>query len=294
MKQCLCIDVGGTSIKYGVINENKEITHYHQVETPYDGLENYLNLLVSIYKPYKYQVDGISLSLPGIIDSENGLCITGGSLTFADDLYIVSELKKGCHTEVKIMNDAKAAALAEVGWGSLSGVNDAVVLVFGTAIGGAIIKDKNIHNGKHFSAGEFSYLICGSDVSNPDDLWWGINGNAKLRSQVAELKNLDKETITGYDVFKYIEENDSEVVKVFDQFTKHIAKMIMNIQFFYDPEKIAIGGGISRQPKLLEYIQKNLDYFYSIYPYSTQHATVVNCRYFNESNLIGAYINFYQ
>jgi len=59
----------------------------------------------------------------------------------------------------------------------------------------------------------------------------------------------------------------------------------------FDPERVAIGGGISRQPLLLEYIRRNLDYFYDLNPMYFPKAEVVTCKFFNEANLIGAYEN---
>lgn len=79
---------------------------------------------------------------------------------------------------------------------------------------------------------------------------------------------------------------------VLDQFTRPIARMIMNLQFVYDPERFAIGGGISRQPKLLESIRRNLKQFYAWYPAKAPQAQVTVCRFFNEANLMGAYRNY--
>ncbi|MEY8462667.1 ROK family protein [Streptococcus merionis] len=292
-KNCLCIDVGGGSIKYAVITERKDLKYHNSVKTPYEGLETYLELLVSIYEPFVEEVDGISLAVPGIIDPIDGICLSGGNLTYADGVHLVDELEERCQTKVKIINDAKAAALAEVGWGNLNRVKDAIVLVLGTAVGGALIVDGKIHNGYHFSAGEFSYMICGDSVDSPDNLWWGINGNERLRRRVAQAKGLDKNYITGEQIFELLESGDKQIEHILNDFTAHLAKMVMNLQFMFDPEKIAIGGGISRQPKLFEYIQKQLDYLYAIYPYRVSPAKVVNCKFFNEANLIGAYLNFY-
>ncbi len=68
-------------------------------------------------------------------------------------------------------------------------------------------------------------------------------------------------------IFKWLEEGDKDIEKLLDEFTRVVARMIMNLQFIYDPERFAIGGGISRQPKLIEYIQRNLDYLYAVYPH---------------------------
>ena len=80
--------------------------------------------------------------------------------------------------------------------------------------------------------------------------------------------------------------------KLLDEFNRSIARMIMNLQFIYDPERFAVGGGISRQPLLIEGIRKNLDYLYKLYPYPVPRAEVTVCKYYNEANLLGAYSNF--
>ena len=68
-----------------------------------------------------------------------------------------------------------------------------------------------------------------------------------------------------------------------------IAHMISDLQGIYDPDRFVIGGGISRQPLLLKYIQKNLDYFYTQFKWPGQKADVATCKFFNDANLIGAY-----
>ena len=96
----------------------------------------------------------------------------GGSLTYADGLHLVKNLQDRVHIPIYIMNDAKCAALAEASWGSLSDIRDGIVIVFGTGVGGALIKDGEVHHGSKFSAGEFSYISVNSDLDNTDNLWW--------------------------------------------------------------------------------------------------------------------------
>ena len=78
------------------------------VATPYDGVEAYLNTLEGIYKQFDGQVCGIAMSVPGGIDSKNGICIFGGSLLFIDHLPLVQEMEKRCHVPVSIMNDGRS------------------------------------------------------------------------------------------------------------------------------------------------------------------------------------------
>ncbi len=293
IKKCLCIDVGGTAIKHGIIDPDVNLTDKGEVPTPYDGVEAYLDALEQIYRKAEDKVQGIAMSVPGVIDSENGICISGGNLRFIDNFNLAAELGKRVNVPVSVMNDAKSAAMAEARWGALSDCKDGIVIVLGTGIGGALIKDGKVHFGKNFAAGEFSFITMGENMDSADNTWAGCAGNPRLRTLVANAKGIeDPETITGFDVFRWAKEGDPLVLMALEQFTRGIARMIINLQVIYDPDRFVIGGGISRQPLLLDYIQKNLDYFYSQFKWPGEKADVTTCKFFNDANLIGAFSYF--
>ncbi len=292
VKKCLCIDVGGTAIKHGIIDPDVNLTDKGEVPTPYDGVEAYLDALEQIYRKAEDKVQGIAMSVPGVIDSENGICISGGNLRFIDNFNLAAELGKRVNVPVSVMNDAKSAAMAEARWGALSDCKDGIVIVLGTGIGGALIKDGKVHFGKNFAAGEFSFITMGENMDSADNTWAGCAGNPRLRTLVANAKGIeDPETITGFDVFRWAK-GDPLVLMALEQFTRGIARMIINLQVIYDPDRFVIGGGISRQPLLLDYIQKNLDYFYSQFKWPGEKADVTTCKFFNDANLIGAFSYF--
>ena len=231
------------------------------------------------------------MAVPGRINPE-GVCISAGTLKYANGLDLVGELQKRCGVPVVVMNDAKSAALAEAKWGALSDCKDGIAIVLGTAVGGAIIKDGQVHMGAHYSAGEFSYVSLGGELDDPASMWYGQNGNFRLIRMAARAKNLPEKQVSGEDVFRWVNEGDTQVCKVLDRFAAVIARMIFNLQMIYDPERFVIGGGISCQSKLLEYIQNNLDFCYEMFEGGMPKAEVTACRFFNEANLMGAYANF--
>ncbi len=290
IKKCLCIDVGGTAIKHGVIDSDLNLTHKGEVPTSFDGVDDYLDALEQIYRQTLDRVQGIAMSVPGVIDSENGICISGGNLKFIENFNLAEELGKRMKVPVSVMNDAKSAAMAEARWGALADCKDGIVIVLGTGIGGALIKDGKVHFGKSFAAGEFSFINLSESMDSMDSTWAGRAGNPRLRALVANAKGIeDPESITGFDVFRWAGEGDPLVLMALEQFTRGIAHMIINLQVIYDPDSFVIGGGISRQPLLLKYIQKNLDYFYTQFKWPGQKADVATCKFFNDANLIGAY-----
>ncbi len=286
--QYLCIDVGGGSIKYAVLDSQLNFSHKGSVPTPYEGVEAYLDTLEAIYRPLEGQVEGIAMSVPGMIDSRNGICITGGNLKYVELLPLADRMRERCGVPVSVMNDAKCAALAEGTWGSLADCQDAIVLVFGTGIGGALLKDGEVHMGKHFAAGEFSFLLMHPEFDIEEGTWAKRSGIHRLIRLACRAEGVPEEGISGVDVFQWVEEGRPGAVAALDQFTRDIAYMIMNLQIVFDPERFAIGGGISRQPVFLESIQKNLDYAYAQFPCPAPRAEITTCKYFNDANLIGA------
>jgi len=290
----LVIDIGGSFIKYAIMTQIAGFLEKGKIPTPLDSIEKLIENIGEIYDKYKDEIQGIAISIPGIIDSERGYAYTGGSLTYNDDKEIVKLTQKRCPTKISIENDGKCAALAELWQGSLKDCDDGVVIVLGTGVGGGIIKDRKLHKGKHFSAGEFSFMLTNDNFEyTVDDLWGFKNSYKNLTKPFAKLKNITNNDFDGLAFFEFVNNGDKEAIKILDQYTKGLVKQIFNLQCILDPEKIAIGGGISEQDILMEYIQKNMKEHYNKYPFnSPPRAKIVRCKFRNDSNLIGALYNF--
>lgn len=285
----LVFDVGGSAIKYSIMTEEAEFIITGKLKTPTDSFDAFRETIGSIYDEYKDDIQGIAMSMPGIIDSDNGYAYTGGFLRYNDKREIVKELQERCHCNIVIENDGKAAALAEVWKGSLKENNDGIVIILGTGVGGGIIKDRKVHRGKHFMAGEFSYIQ--SNISDPYNMngFLGVVGSAiGMVSQIAESKGLKSDELDGIQAFEYIKNNDSDAVEIIDKYTKNLAVQIYNLQCLFDPEKICIGGGISAQDILIDYIIKNVKSYYRNLNLGLPEPEVVRCKFGNDSNQIGA------
>ncbi len=284
----LVVDIGGTYIKYACMKENMEILERGKVRTPQDGREALVETIGTIYDQME-NVDGIAISMPGIIDSENGYCCMGGALRYNDDFYLKRHLYQRCPVKIHMENDAKCAAMAEATVGSLKDVEDGFVLIFGTMIGGGFIKNHTLHRGKHFSAGEVSYINTKRDeVPGVETVWGNRCGTPRLCKMYAEKKNLKAEEVDGIKVFEGVHAQEKEALECLQDYTKEIAIQIFNLQNILDPERFSIGGGISAQPIFIEYIKNNLKTLYAECPYYVPRAEVVSCKFQNDANLIGA------
>lgn len=284
----LAIDIGGTFIKYACIAQDMSMTARGRVKTPADSREQLIEAIGKIYDETS-EVDGIAISMPGIIDAKNGYCVMGGALRYNDNFHLRHSLFQRCPVKIHMENDAKCAAMAEAAIGSLKDVSDGFVLIFGTMVGGAYIKDHKLHKGKHFSAGEVSYIdTVRNGLPHKKDVWGNREGIGHLCKRFADKRALDADQVDGIMVFDAVHNGDADAIDCLQKYTREIAVQIFNIQTVLDPERFAIGGGISAQPIFIEYIRDNLKELYANCIYHVPQAEVVCCKFQNDANLIGA------
>lgn len=264
----LVLDIGGSAIKYALMTKEVEFIEKGSKPTPLDNIENFVEAVGEIYDIYKDDIEGIAISMPGVLDSDRGYTHTGGSLVYNNGKEIVKILQERCPTKITIENDGKCAALAEVWKGSLKEYEDGIVIVLGTGIGGGVVKNKKIHKGKNFFAGEFSFIATNvNDKEGMENCWASVNGSSALIDATAKVKKLNSEELDGHKVFEYANNGDEDILKVLDDFTYKLAIQIFNLQCVLDSEVVAIGGGISSQDILIEYIQKNVDKYHKTFPF---------------------------
>lgn len=301
MKNYLVFDVGGTFIKYALMDDNAVILEKDKVPTPgYEkyGKEDFYHVLDSIAEKYRLQISGIAISMPGMLDSKTGYCVTGGYLTYVCATPVAEELTKRLGIPVTIENDGKCAALAEYWKGSLRGYTNAAVVVLGTGIAGGIILNGQLYRGNRFSAGEYSYVCVEQERPNVMDSYWGMtNGAPGLNQTVAKYVGEEALHYDGIRIFKEANEGNKQVLKGLREFTDHLAVQIYNLNILLDLDIIAVGGGISQQPLLFEYLETSLKEFMkniplrSLSPYIPE-PRITNCSFYNDANLIGALYHF--
>lgn len=285
----LVFDIGGTYTKYAVMDGEANILYKNKMPTVKDTQEHFVDMLVQIYEKEGKGIEGIAISSTGFIEAEIGMMHNAGTIFCVKELPIVEELKTRCNVKVSVENDAKAAALAELWKGSLSDCSNAMVLICGTAIGGAVICDRKIIRGYHRMAGEFSYLLTDAfDAENKDKTFAGSCGVPVLLRMVEERKRLQGGSVDGKKIFSLAASGDEDILSCIYEYARRIAVQIMNMQFVFDPERIAVGGGISEQPLFLQYIREELSRLREVYPHKVPQPEICNCTFYNDANLIGA------
>ena len=284
----LVTDIGGTFIKYALMDQDMQILSRGKVPTPKNSGSELVETLGTLYE----QTDGaqgLAISLPGIIDSDRGRVLMGGALAYNHGFALGDALKERIPVPFYMENDAKCAAMAEARAGSLKDVKDGLVIILGTMIGGGIIRGGKLWRGQHFSAGEVSYISSDRETKPARDTVWGNRCSVlALCRDYAREKGLREDEVDGEKVFAGVEAGEKEAVACLERYTREIAVQLFNLQAILDPEKIAIGGGISARPALIEYIQRHIDDFYADFPYPITRAKIVRCSFQNDANLYGA------
>lgn len=289
MKTFLAIDVGGTFIKYGLVDENAAILESGRESTP-KRLVDLLHLIDGISHKYPQTV-GIAVSAPGAV-GDDGVIYGSSALPYLHGPNIKQLLKDKIKKPVYLENDANCAAYAEIWKGAAQGMTDIMVMVIGTGIGGSIIKDGILHKGAHLHGGEFGYMLLDSSRQGSNDTWSRRASTGALVRSVANTKQVPEDSLTGELIFNMAEAGDQDCILALEQFYHLLATGIYNLQYVYDPEIILIGGGISVREELITRIDDQLNHILSGIPLSRIKPRIAACHFRQHANLVGAVYGF--
>ena len=295
MNQYLVFDWGGTFLKYAVMNEATEILEKNKIKAPSSDSdkEDLFSRITPIVEQYRDRIAGIAVSMPGMLDDRTGYAKTSGALKFFLGCNVGKEMTERYGLPVSIENDGKAAALAEHWKGSLKGCRNCAVVIIGTGIGGGIILNDQLLVGKDYSAGEFSFVMVNEKRNDLDNGYWCRYGHVGLSKMLAERTGEDYHSLNGIEIFRRIRNNDPDAAEALKDFTYGYAVQIYNLSILLDLERVAVGGGLSEDPLLMDYLHDSIRRFQSELPFGPENghlpmAEVVACRYHNDANLIGA------
>jgi len=239
-------------------------------------------------------------STNGSIDNKNGVVVYSNNIKM-DNAPIAAELQKYINLPVNMENDANAAAYGEYVING-GGVDDFIFITLGTGVGGGVIINKKIYRGFNGAAGELGHTTL---VHNGEPCTCGNNGCWEAYASVTALIRQTKEKmaecpdslmhklaekegkVSGRTSFDAAKQGDQAAKEVVGQYLKYVADGIMGMVNIFQPEKLVIGGGISKEGDYLlkpvvEYVYK---YEYNKYMTKTQISIAT---LFNEAGIIGA------
>ena len=293
MKQYLCIDIDSGVFRYGIVTEELDVLDTGRVTFPIISKDELFEPLADICEQYEDDVEGVSITMPGVIDEKKGMAYSGGVFQWVRNMEYAREVSEMVNMPVAIYNDAKAAALAEIGYGSLKGIrNGFMVMILGGGIGGALVTDGHLLDGAHYAAGEFSY-IRGDYKERDGDLAMfarsnGIDGLTRCVEEETGVKNMNIIRI-----MSRIQSKDEDVLRGVNKYCDRLATYIYNIQCITDASRVVIGGNITDDPTFLKLIKEAVHRRFVNVPYlNIWEPEIVESDFHSNARMFGAVYNF--
>ncbi len=311
MKFRLGIDLGGTNIAAGVVDENYSIVRKISLPTPTksadavaDAIAKAVNIILSEEKLTLRELDGIGIGAPGIVDAEKGVIDYVCNLPM--EYYpLAAEVAKRIGAEegvVKLENDASAAALGEMLAGSGKGMKEFMLVTLGTGVGGGIISGGRLLPSFNHAGGEIGHTVI---VADGEKCACGRKGCAEAYCSASALARMGREAAVANGektlltasvteakaVFDAADLGDTVAKSVLDSYFKYVAVMLANFINIFQPEAIAIGGGVSGAgEKLMDPLNRLIfpDMIYNRNQPKSMYTKLVTATLGGDAGIIGA------
>ena len=262
MKQYLAIDIGGTSVKLGIVDEEGRVLAKAEQSVCFDYYETpILTTVLSASEQFLKEQDvrpqslaGIGVSATGQIDTHTGTVVgTCGSLPNYIGSPIKAELEAKFGLPVTVANDANCMTLGEVWVGGAKGYTDVIGVTLGTGVGGGILTGGRLLEGARGLGGELGHYRTHALDGVPCTC--GATGcwerYAATTALVRAAKEKNPAWTDGRAIFAAAEARNPEVLALLDAWTDEIAQGLAGMVHIFNPQLILIGGGVSAQQKLL-------------------------------------------
>lgn len=270
-KVCFGIDIGGTTVKIGILSEEGQILDKWEIKTRTEDNGAYIlqdiadsvNEAIAAKGYAKEDVIGAGMGVPGPVTEDGTIlkCVNLGWGIF----NAAQELSKLLDMPVKAGNDANVAALGEAWQGGGKGYKDMVMVTLGTGVGGGIILDGRILAGARGAAGEIGHmhaasvedtLTCGCGMKGCLETLASATGIVNLATRLVketdkETAMRDLETITSKDVFDLAKSGDAGANEVVAKMVDYLSGALATIGVVINPEVFVIGGGVSKAGQYL-------------------------------------------
>ena len=262
MKQYFGIDIGGTAVKLGIVDETGKVLCKGEQSVNFDGYQT--PVLDTVRKAAKEfltaqaipveNLSGIGVSATGQIDSRKGI-VVGTCGNFPN--YIGSPIKAALEQDfglpVTVANDANCMTLGEVWVGGAKGYTDVIGVTLGTGVGGGILTGGRLLEGARGLGGELGHYrlhaLDGVPCTCGAAGCWELYAATTALVRAAQEK--DPAWTNGRAIFAAAQAGNETVLALLDHWTDEIAQGLAGMVHIFNPQLILIGGGVSAQQKLL-------------------------------------------
>ncbi len=225
------VDLGGTNIRAGLINDNSILEIKSSLLKDKDCLGSTLNQLKSIIQSvYNPNITGIGIGVPSVVDVEQGIVYNVVNIPSWEEVHLKKILEQEFNVPVFVNNDVNCFVLGEKYYGFGKKYNTFVGITIGTGIGSGIIINNKLYSGTNCGAGEIGYLPY-----LDHDLEYYCSSNF-----FDKIHHTD-----GYQMYLDAKQNDPKALNLWSEFGHHLGIALKSVLYAYDPEAIILGGSIS-------------------------------------------------
>jgi|TARA_B100002052_G_scaffold216237_1_gene198198 predicted NBD/HSP70 family sugar kinase len=266
---CLSFDVGGTTVKYGVIDESYKILKKDKIPTP-ENENEFIKSLSNIIQENLSNISKVSVAMPGYVNSANNKYLYGPHLQFAIDF---SKLSNFTDYKFHLDNDGNVAAYCEYFLNYKTKYSNLIMLTFGTGIGGGIISEGRLLRGRG-NAGEIGHMLTSNDREVEGDngkkgsfessvaasVWTKKCEELTQKNQDTELTKMFSTKNVGSVLFDNTLNLTNSEQAVRDEIIQNISNGLLSLFEIFDNEAFILGGTMSSEPfDLIELIQIDLE-----------------------------------
>ena len=296
------VDVGGTNIKFGLIDPAGKIALRSHLSTKrYIRNKNLLirAIVAEIRDLIKNagvaarEVRGIGFGLPGLIDPSRGVVNFLPNIPGWKNVPLARMIKDQLKVPVMIENDVNLITLGEWKFGAGKGIRNLVCMTLGTGVGGGLIINDQLYQGETFVAGEIGHMPLNEDGPACNCGGWGCFeryvGNQQLEQRAAHIFHNNR--IRLEDVFLLAKQGNKRAIQFWHEVGVHIGNALVGIVNVLNPKMIIIGGGVSHN---LVFMQKSIQRVIQERAMSVQAKTVkiVKARLGDDAGILGAKVLF--
>ncbi len=296
------IDVGGSHVGLGILEDNGNLLIKNEMDYLFYNedmseivVETIIGLIYKTIRTNKIDIKDIELigvTFPGTVSG--GIVVKAENLGIKN-LNIEKELKKEFNIPIYLQNDAKSAAKAEKEYGSLKQYDDALFLIIGTGVGGAVFLDGKLLIPKRYSGFELGHMVIKKDGNECN---CGRKGCFESYASMKRLKQkiqkqFDLPDIDGKNIKKFILENQNnkELNDIIDTYIEYLSIGICNLVNIFEPEAISIGGSFAHYKDIfLEKLEKKMSDKKGLYNKDSIPKILV-AELKNDAGIIGAVMN---
>lgn len=302
------IDLGGTNIGVGIVDDNGKIIAKSSVPT--NAKRGYSEIVKDMARLSKKllkennisesDIKGVGIGCPGTVDTKEGIVVFSNNIRM-ENVPLGEEFKKYFDVDVTILNDAEAAAFGEYKING-NGADSFIFITLGTGVGGGIVINGKIYNGFNCAGGELGHITLVHDgiPCNCGNIgcWEAYASVTALIKQTKEAMERNPESlmnkiakrdgkVSGITAFEAAKAGDETGIEVVKKYLEYVASGLVSIVNIFQPEKIVIGGGISKEGDYL--LEPVKEYCYSHeYNKDRKKTDIRIATLFNDAGIIGA------